>query len=271
MAGDFQVRFWGVRGSIPCPGQDTLLYGGNTSCVEVRAGERLLILDAGSGLQHLGQQLKGSIDADLLLSHLHYDHILGLPFFAPAYDAGSRLRIWAGNCNGGIEATLQQYLQAPFFPVPLHRMAAHIRFEDFNVGDSLAVSTSVRVLTCGLNHPDGATAYRIEYDGRALCYVTDTEHPAEGQDEALVRLIRDADIVIYDATYNNSDYPAHRGWGHSTWEAGLALCEAAGVRRLVVFHHAPERTDAELQQLDTELQKRRPGSVVAREGLVLQL
>nr|WP_067296152.1 MBL fold metallo-hydrolase [Marinobacterium profundum] len=271
MAGDFHVRFWGVRGSIPCPGQDTLLYGGNTSCVEVRTGERLLILDAGSGLQHLGLHLKGSIDADLLLSHLHYDHILGLPFFAPAYDANSRLRIWAGNCSGGIESALQQYLQAPFFPVPLHQMAASIRFKDFSPGDTLSPSASVRVLTCNLNHPGGATAYRIEYAGRALCYVTDTEHPAEGQDEAIVRLIRDADTVIYDATYNNSDYPAHRGWGHSTWEAGLALCEAADARRLVVFHHAPERTDAELQKLDTELQTRRPGSLVAREGLVLQL
>lgn len=273
MAGNFHVRFWGVRGSIPCPGHDTLHYGGNTSCVEVRAGDRLLILDAGSGLQYFGQHLqaKGSIDADLLLSHLHYDHILGLPFFAPAYDPGSRLRVWAGNCNGGVETALRQFLQPPFFPVPLQHLKARFSFRDFTSGDTLNLSSSVRVLTCALNHPDGATAYRIEFDGRAICYVTDTEHPTQGLDAAIVNLIRDADIVIYDATYNNSDYPAHRGWGHSTWEAGLALCESAGARRLVVFHHAPERTDAELQWLDSELQRLKPGSVVAREGLVLQL
>ncbi len=273
MAGDFQVRFWGVRGSIPCPGQETLHYGGNTSCVEVRAGGQVLILDAGSGLQPFGQHLRneGSINADLLLSHLHYDHILGLPFFAPAYDAASQLRVWAGNCGTGLEAALQQFLQPPFFPVPLQHLKARFSFRDFTCGDTLQLSPSVSVLTCSLNHPDGATGYRIQYDGKALCYVTDTEHPAQGVDSAVVQLIRNADIVIYDATYNNSDYPGHQGWGHSTWEAGLALCEAAGARRLVVFHHAPERSDSELQNLDTELQRLRPGSVVAREGLVLYL
>jgi phosphoribosyl 1,2-cyclic phosphodiesterase len=273
MAGDFQIRFWGVRGSIPCPGQDTLRYGGNTSCVEVRAGDRLLILDAGSGLQPFGQHLQnaGSINADLLLSHLHYDHILGLPFFAPAYDTASQLRVWAGNCNNGVKAALQQFLQPPFFPVPLQHLAARFSFRDFSSGDTLDLSSHLCVRTCALNHPDGATGYRIEYDGRALCYITDTEHPAQGLDTAIVQLIRDADIVIYDATYNDSDYPSHRGWGHSTWEAGLALCDAAGAHRLVVFHHAPERSDLELQQLDAELHRLRPGSVVAREGLVLSL
>ncbi|UTW14286.1 MBL fold metallo-hydrolase [Marinobacterium rhizophilum] len=273
MAGDFQVRFWGVRGSIPCPGQETLHYGGNTSCVEVRAGDQLLILDAGSGLQPFGQYLQsaGSISADLLLSHLHYDHILGLPFFAPAYDAANKLRVWAGNCSAGVEAALHQFLQPPFFPVPLKHLTARFSFRDFSSGDTLELSPEVCARTCVLNHPDGATGYRIEYDGRALCYVTDTEHPARGLDSAILQLIRDADTVIYDSTYNDSDYPSHRGWGHSTWEAGLALCEAAGARRLVVFHHAPERSDSELQQLDAELHRRRPGSVVAREGMVLQL
>jgi phosphoribosyl 1,2-cyclic phosphodiesterase len=272
MAGDFYVRFWGVRGSIPCPGQDTLHFGGNTSCVEVRAGDRLLILDAGSGLLGLGDSLlaDGPIEAELLLSHLHYDHILGLPFFAPAYDGRNSLRIWAGDCQGGIEAALQQYLQPPFFPVPLQRMSARIRFEDFSAGDALNPGGAVHIRTTALNHPDGATAYRIEYDGRSVCYVTDTEHPEQGLDANILQLIHGADIVIYDGTYNDQDYPAHRGWGHSTWESGLALCEQANVRHLVVFHHAPERTDAQLQQLDDELQRRRPGSVVAREGQVLK-
>lgn len=272
MADDFYLRFWGVRGSIARPGRETLCYGGNTSCVEVRAGDRLLILDAGTGMQSLGesQLLQGAIDADLLLSHVHYDHILGLPFYAPAYDARSRLRIWAGNCDDGIESALRQFLKPPFFPVPLKHMAAQFSFHDFRPGDELSPDRRIRIRTAALNHPDGAIAYRIEYGGRSICYVTDTEHPDDGFDQNVLQLIRDADIVIYDATYNDDDYPAHRGWGHSTWEIGLALCEQANARVMVAFHHAPERTDEQLAWLDTELQRRRPGSVVAREGMTLR-
>lgn len=273
MKDDFYLRFWGVRGSCASPGIDTLIYGGNTSCVEVRAGDRLLILDAGTGLIPLGASLReadGALQADLLLSHIHYDHIMGLPFFSPAYNPDSQLRVWAGNCNGGIEAAMHRFVQPPFFPVPLKGMSAQFSFNDFTSGDTLSLSDEVQVRTTELNHPDGATGYRIDYDGRSICYITDTEHPKEGLDARIVALIQDADIVIYDATYNDDDYPAHLGWGHSTWEAGLALCERANAGTLVVFHHAPERTDAELRALDQVINLRRPGSVVAREGMVLK-
>lgn len=272
MADDFYLRFWGVRGSCACPGADTLIYGGNTSCVEVRAGDHLLILDAGTGLQPLGETLRGldAPEADLLLSHIHYDHILGLPFFRPAYNPESRLRIWAGDCNGGIESAMRRFVQPPFFPVPLHRMSAQFSFHDFSAGDAWSLSDKLRISTVPLVHPDGATGYRIDYDGRSICYITDTEHPDEGLDQNIIALIRDADIVIYDATYNDDDYPAHLGWGHSTWEVGLSLCEQANAAVLVVFHHAPGRTDTELTELDRVLGERRPGSVVAREGMVLE-
>ncbi|GGO83513.1 MBL fold metallo-hydrolase [Marinobacterium nitratireducens] len=272
MADDFYLRFWGVRGSCACPGVDTLVYGGNTSCVEVRAGGHLIILDAGTGLTPLGASLRAlgePVQADLLLSHIHYDHILGLPFFPPAYDPGSRLRFWAGDCDGGIEAAMLRFVQPPYFPVPLQRMSATFSFHDFAAGDSWPLSDRIRVRTAPLVHPDGATGYRIDYDGRSICYITDTEHPAQGCDENIVALVQDANIVIYDATFNDDDYPNHLGWGHSTWEAGLALCERAGAETLVVFHHAPERTDAELRALDRVVHQRRPGSVVAREGMVL--
>lgn len=270
------VRFWGVRGSVPCPGPTTLRYGGNTACVEVCcAGERL-IFDAGTGLRALGRALgdEPGTRAHLFLTHTHVDHILGLPFFRPAYVAANAFEFWAGHLAGQdrqLQDVLATLMLQPFFPVPLDIMHACIAFHDFTQGDVLEPVPGLRLRTAALNHPGGATGYRLECGGRAVCYVTDTEHRDGERDPAVVRLIAGADVVIYDAHYTDEEFPERRGWGHSTWQEGVRLCEAADAGRLVLFHHDPDRDDDALDRIADELARRRPGSLVAREGLILEL
>ncbi len=271
----FTVRFWGVRGSIASPGPDTVRYGGNTPCVEVRCGGALLVLDAGTGIRPLGEALRrrGPVDLDLLLTHSHLDHICGLPFFGPAFDPDSCVRLWAGHLGPGrtLRSALQGMMSAPLFPVPMEIFQADCSFRDFAAGDTLRPKPGVTVRTAVLNHPGGATGYRVEFAGRSLCYVTDTEHPPDGRDPAVLALVRGADLLIYDSTYSDEEYPSRVGWGHSTWQECLRLAEEAGVGRAVVFHHDPSRTDSDLDAIAAAAGRRRPGTVVAREGLELAL
>lgn len=276
-AAGLSVRFWGVRGTVPCPGPTTLRYGGNTACVEMRCGEQRLIFDAGSGLRELGREMVRTgepVDAHLFFTHTHMDHVIGLPFFRPAYNAKNRLRFWSGHLAAQgrrLEEVLEQLMQPPLFPVPLDILHACIAFHDFTPGEWLEPVEGVVVRTAALNHPGGAVGYRVEHGGRVACYVTDTEHVPGAPDRAILDLIAGADLVIYDATYTDAQFPSFRGWGHSTWEEGVRLCELAGASRLVAFHHDPDHDDDELDRIAAELEQTRPGSLVAREGLVIDL
>lgn len=272
---EFWVRFWGVRGTVPCPGPDTLRYGGNTACIEVMCAKQRLIFDAGTGLRMLGAHLNGveGLAAHLFLTHTHIDHIIGFPFFRPAYRPGNRFELWAGHM-GGREGALQEVLsnvmRAPIFPVPLDIMHACIAFHDFAAGEVLRPFPGIVLRTAPLNHPNGATGYRIEFAGKSICYVTDTEHHEGALDQTIVELIRGSELVIYDATYTGEEYPSFKGWGHSTWNEGVRLCEAAGAGRLVAFHHDPDHTDDDLDRIAEQLERARPGSKVASEGLILE-
>lgn len=275
MDSDFLVRFWGVRGSIPCPGKDTAGYGGNTPCVEMRCGRHVLIFDAGSGLCGLGRLLatEGVTEADLFLSHAHIDHILGFPFFRHAFKSGNRLRVWSGHLENGetTEGALRRYMSPPIFPITPDAFAADVGYRDFRAGEQLAPKPGIALRTACLNHPQNATGYRVEYGGRSACYVTDTEHRATGLDENVLSLIEGADVVIYDAMFTDAEYPRFAGWGHSTWEEGARLCKAARVPTLVIFHHRPERSDDELDRIAEEAARAAPGAVVAFEGMALEL
>jgi phosphoribosyl 1,2-cyclic phosphodiesterase len=272
---EFWVRFWGVRGSVACPGADTLRYGGNTACIEVMCGEQRLIFDAGTGLRVLGLHLlqEGRLNAHLFLTHTHIDHISGLPFFRPAYDPKNRFELWAGHLggtSGALQGVLADLMRAPIFPVPLDIMHACIAFHDFTAGQVLEPAPGVVLRTAPLNHPNGATGYRIEHAGRSICLVTDTEHRQDQLDAAVIELIRGSNLVIYDSMYTEAEYPRFRGWGHSTWNEGVRLCMAAGAGPLIAFHHDPEHSDDDLDQIAAALAKAWPGSRVAEEGLVLR-
>lgn len=272
----YKVKFWGVRGSIACASPDHMVYGGNTSCVEVSVGGRVFILDAGTGIRALGRDLlkRGVGSATLLLTHTHWDHINGFPFFAPAFAPNFELRILGGHLAGkpgGIRAVLESQMENPTFPVPLSAMRGALSFEDFAAGETLQPFDRVTVRTAPLNHPNGATAYRIEYKGVAVCYVTDTEHVPGRPDQNVLGLIAGADLVIYDSTYTDDEFPAKVSWGHSTWQEGVRLCRSAGVKRLAIFHHDPDHDDSFMERLEDEARQAWEGTLVARDGMELTM
>lgn len=265
-----KITFWGVRGSIPCPARTHVQFGGNTSCVHVSVSGEEIILDAGTGIRGLGRSfLRRGIDrATLLLSHSHWDHICGFPFFTPAYDPKWSMRILAGHLphEAGIRSVLASQMTDPMFPVPLDAMRGASAFEDFNAGDSFTLGKDVIVKTAPLNHPNGATGYRIEHGGVSFCYVTDTEHRPGSLDANILGLIEGADLVLYDCTYTDAEYPTKVGWGHSTWQEGIRLCRAAGARRLGIFHHDPDHDDAFMRSIAAQAKEAWKGAFVVREG-----
>ena len=271
---EFCVRFWGVRGSIACPGPDTVRYGGNTSCLEVKCGEHLMIFDAGTGLRSLGNELlkQMPIDLDLFLTHTHFDHVCGLPFFVPFFVPSNKVRIHAGHLvpDFTLRQVLVEMMMAPLFPVPPSIFQADVIYTDFQCGETLCPYPNVTLRTAPLNHPNNATGYRIEFDGRAVCYVTDYEHFDDRRDDVLIGLVRDADYLIYDSTYSDEEYERFKGFGHSTWQEGVRLAEEAGVETLVIFHHDPGHDDAWMDRVAKEAETARPGTIVAQEGMALR-
>lgn len=268
----FEVQFWGVRGSIATPGHAWARYGGNTSCVEVRVGPHRLVLDGGTGLRALGAHLDGEgVDLDILLTHTHVDHLCGIPFFAPLYRPSSTVHVWGGHLGPSmaLHEVLDGYMAAPLFPIAPGVFTASVHWHDFEAGQVITPRPGLEIRTAPLRHPNGATGYRITWDGRSVCYVTDTEHQPGRLDPNVLDLIAGADLVIYDCTYTDAEYPQFAGWGHSTWEEGVRLVRAAGAGRLVIFHHDPAHDDAFMDAVAAAAERARPGTVVAREGLVL--
>ncbi len=268
-----RIKFWGVRGSIASPGPDTAGVGGNTSCIEVRCGATRIILDAGTGIRRLGDALlgQGPVEATVLLSHLHWDHIQGLPFFVPAYLPSTRLEV-VGSAGGvsSLGAVLAAQMTAPVFPVRLDELGADLRLREVRSGDTFTVGET-RVRAARLNHPGGVLAYRIEHEGRSVVYATDTEHYA-CVDPALRALAEGADVLIYDSQYTPEEYRGDTGrsrvgWGHSTYVAGAELAKAAGVGQYVLFHHDPQRSDAGVDDLERRARELFAPSLAAREGM----
>ena len=270
---DFFVKFWGVRGSIPCPGPDTAIYGGNTPCVEIRCGSKVLIFDAGTGIRPLGNILAADNvrDVDLFLTHTHLDHINGFPMFNFLFDDKNQLKIWAGRREvwSSIKDIFEKFMAPPIWPLSIENLGAEIIFSDFEIGQEFSPKPGIIIRTVNLNHPQGAVGYRVDFSGKSICYVTDTEHAKDCRDQNILKLIEGADIVIYDASFTDQEYPNFVGWGHSTWQEGVRLCTDAGAQRLAVFHHLPGRSDDELAIIDSSVGVLLPGSVVAREGMVL--
>jgi phosphoribosyl 1,2-cyclic phosphodiesterase len=271
------VKFWGVRGSLPTPGPSTLRVGGNTACVEVTTPTTRLILDAGSGLRALGDELLAAgqhRETTLLLSHVHWDHVMGLPFFSPLYMPGCKLRFASGHHGKPLREFLHRQMSAPMFPVDLGQVPSSHEFLDLWEGHRVTLG-DIDVEICLLNHPDPVYAFRLTHGDRSVVYATDTEHYA-CVDPRLLKLARGADLLIYDAQYTPEEYagqvgPARVGWGHSTYQAGIELCEAAGVGRLALFHHDPRRSDEQVEALTARARDRFAGAFAAVEGERVEL
>lgn len=271
-----RVRFWGVRGSIACPGSETIRYGGNTPCIEVRCGDHVLIFDAGTGLRALGNALIKNTavhQVDIFLTHCHLDHVVGMPFFVPFFADGYKVRIWAGNLlpATNVEQVMRKLMSSPLFPVEVEIFKAAIEFHDFRSGDILRPYDGVALYTAPLDHPDGASGYRLEYGGRIFALISDTSGFPGKRDSELVSLAQGADLIVYDATFTESEIASREGWGHSTWERGVRLANKAGAKQLCLFHHDPSHDDDFLDSLAADANDERPGTITAREGQIIDL
>jgi phosphoribosyl 1,2-cyclic phosphodiesterase len=271
-----KVRFWGVRGSIPVPGRSTSRYGGNTSCVEIRPrGDAPIIIDAGTGLRRLGKALMedafgdGRGEASILISHTHWDHVQGLPFFSPLYRAGNQVNIFARQRDTHLEAVFSAQHHAPYFPVPLSAIHAEMRFHEIIEGAQFDIG-GAKVTSARLNHPWIAIAYRIDVDRASVVYCADTAPftdmllgrefvqsadlhtlPPPIREElfemrrGVVALCKDADLLIYDTQFTPSEYHVRPHWGHSRPDDAIEIAREANVKHLCLFHHAPLRSDDE--------------------------
>ncbi len=301
MNDDLKIKFWGVRGSYPTPGNDTIKYGGNTACVEIRAGERILILDAGTGIIPLGRDLarraaaeKRGLELLLLFSHLHHDHTQGFPFFVPAYMPNTRLHILGPD---GMTESLREVLEhnqsAETFPVGLRDMASAKNIQSIQesqmilwdeegvrvVGSNVRLSEEALVIRVHKSyaHPGGVFIYRISWHGKSVVYATDTEGYI-GTDRRLVLFARDADVLIHDAQYGEAHYagqlagfPSTQGFGHSTATMACEVAASAETGQLILFHHDPAYSDERVAEQENTAKANFPESYAAYEGMEINI
>ncbi len=272
-----KVKFWGVRGSIPVPGPDTVRSGGNTPCVEVQTQDReILILDAGTGIRLLGDDLmrrtKERMVIVLLFSHTHWDHIQGLPFFAPARSRHNRLVVLGERRVGKqLQQVLAWQMSDAYLPFSMDDLQADLLVKEVRSGEPIVVGDHMRVTPQRLTHPGGVFGYRIRYRNSILVYATDVGHGLDALDPRLVELARDADLLIHDSQFTHEEKMRWSDWGHSSWEEAVQVALEAGVKRLALFHHAPNRTDDELDAIEQQAQIRFPGAFLAREGMEVEI
>ena len=267
-----QVHFWGVRGSVPVSGPGFAEFGGRTACVEIRCGSRIVIVDAGTGLTALGEEMGAHAPAeiDILLSHLHLDHVNGLPFFKPVLLGKHLVRTYCGNLDGeSARDVLDRLYSPPLFPVGLDHLPGRFEHIGFRSGEPLRLTDGLLVKTHPLHHPGGATGFRFDHRGRSVCYISDIEHTAPWPPDSLVRFVDGTDLLIYDGMFSEAEYCTCVGWGHSTWQKGVVLAKAAGAKALAIFHLHPAHEDDHLLQVEQAAKAEMPGAFVARDGQAL--
>lgn len=272
-----RIKFWGVRGSTPTPQADNLRYGGNTPCLEFRSDSgSLLIVDCGTGLRMLGKALmtefgSKAIRAHVLLSHYHWDHIQGLPFFTPLYSEENQFHFYSYRLPGGsVEEALEGQMSYPYFPVDMAAMEAVRTFTEIKQGPFRLDDFTIQARQ--VNHPQGCLTFRIENNSKAVLYATDNEpgDPASGR--AIMELARGADLLVFDSQFSWEEIRGpKKGWGHNTWEEGVRICQEAGVRQFVLFHHDPDRNDAAVDDLEATARARFRNSRAAYEGMEITL
>jgi phosphoribosyl 1,2-cyclic phosphodiesterase len=263
---NIRLKLWGVRGSLPSPGPSTKVFGGNTSCLEVRCGDDIFIFDAGSGIRELGMELMKSmpVRARMFFTHYHWDHVLGFPFFIPAYVPGNEFHIYGeSKRRRSPRQILAGQMSFPYFPVSLDAMRAKLTFHTLRPSSQLKFG-EVTVKTHRLNHPFDAMGYRVEYRGSSVAYISDYEHFSH-TDEPLVEFVRGVDAMIYDSAFSDAEYVTKQGWGHSTWEEGVKLAQASEVKLLIISHHEPTHDDDHMENIEREARKLHKNAVVARE------
>ncbi len=277
------IKFWGVHGSLPRPGPTTLKYGGNTPCIEVRCGNVLIIFDAGSGIREMGEDLirkspdsncSQQLTAHIFFSHLHWDHVQGFPFFAPAFVKGNIIHLYGGH---GLDMTIKRMMadqmSEPNFPLTLDNLGAYLVFHDLQSGSNVEIE-DVIIRTHELNHPGGSLGYRVEWQGKSIVYASDHEIDNE-IDPSMINFAFQTDLLIHDGMFTPqqylglTDHVSRKSWGHSTWEGAVATAKAAHAKRLILFHHG--NNDRITGEIEMSAQAEFPSTIAAYEGMELRI
>ena len=272
-----RIKFWGVRGSTPTPQPENLRYGGNTSCVEVRLANALYIFDCGTGFRSLGHQLLHestgkAIFAHIFVSHFHWDHIQGIPFFTPMYDhLENRFIFHSSSRTRSLKRVMEEQMSAPYFPVDMSEMKAERDFYDIEEG-RIAIGDELTLECMWLNHPQGCLGFRLETKHGTMVYATDNEPGDPHFDKNVRKLAAGADILIYDAQYLPEEYAARkRGWGHSHWREAVDIVMESGAKELILFHHDPDHDDACIDKVVQAARSYYPRVRAAAEGMEINL
>jgi len=264
-----RVKFWGVRGSIPTPTRENLGYGGNTTCIEVRTPAGIIVIDAGSGIRKLGSALVQEFAGEpcslsVLLTHFHWDHIQGLPFFAPLYSEANEIKFHAARRPDQIRELLEGQMSSPYYPVNFELLSAKREYVDATSGTIHRNGLSIQPFP--MNHPQGATGYRFEVDGAIVVHASDLEHGNPRTDSILREYAQNADLLIIDAQYTPVEYESKRGWGHTTWLEATRVARDAEVKQLILFHHDPTHSDEMMDQIVACACRHFENTSAAKEG-----
>ena len=269
-----ELKFGGVRGSLPVPGPDTLTMGGNTSCVSISYGDYIIIFDAGTGLRILGQYLEAKERSkwrgSIFLTHYHWDHIQGLPFFTPAFRNDNRFNIYGETKKSvKLEEILSEQMQPPYFPVAMENLEGLVIFHEIKPWSVTNILPEVGIGAIQLSHPNGAIGYRLDSQEGSVCFITDHEHPEEGISKSIVDFVQGANVLIHDAQFTPEEKQGPKaGWGHSSWEEAALTAKEAKVDKLYLFHHDPDRTDDDLKEILNNAKRIFPGTEIAVETSV---
>ena len=268
------INFWGVRGSCSVSREDNLLYGSNTACIEISVGKTLIIFDAGTGINKLGERYKNEhLNAHIFLSHYHLDHIQGLPFFSPLFSPNNSFTIYGETKNNtSVEKILTSIFKPPYFPLQLNNFGSKITFFDVDISEIITIGDNIQIEPFKLNHPGGSLGYKLIYNNKSIVYLSDIEHN-NSLTSNISSFVNNCDLLIYDANYTNEEYFGKKdnspkiGWGHSTWEEGVKLAKIANVKQLVLFHHDINRTDEDMLEIECEAKTHFCNTIAAKEGL----
>lgn len=271
----FTVTFWGSRGTRMVSDENHIVYGKDTICVEIQCGSRILVFDAGSGIISLGESLinRNIRSIDLFLSHSHYDHVEGIPFFQPFYNTDFTSTFWSGRLNGITNSRdiVDGLMKEPYFPIKQEKFLSKINYKDISDFQTLQLGDGIEIETKPLDHPGKATGYRVNFNGKSFAFITDTTHTPSQQDEALLDFIKGVDLFAYDCSYTDKEFPKFSTFGHSTWEEAIRLKNRSGAKAMAGLHHMPFRTDKELDEISEMLKTHGKGCLIARDGMKIRL
>ena len=270
------VKFGGVRGSIPTDDPDKTHFGGNTSCVEVTTVDGThIIFDSGTGIRAIGNDIaaqhESAYEIFLFLSHTHWDHILGLPFFAPIHQSFATIRIFGPErANISLEKSVWGLFQSPYFPLAPDDIEANITFTELNTGVQ-SITDTYSVASSPHPHPNGALSYRLNLGERSLAFITDIEHTKDHLVPAVVEICKDVDILIHDSHFTPEDLPEHNSWGHSSWQEATAVASRSGAKKLFLFHFSPNYSDEDVYAMEKRARQEFPNTVAAYQGLIEEI